>query len=584
MKSVFTLFLLFVFSFSFCQIIPTERVVDWSVAGVETDFDDPDIMLNVMNFGAIGDGVTDDSDAVISAIAALNGDPGIVFFPEGDFLIKSTISLHSGVIIRGVDSLSTKILIDFDGAATNVFQMYGAAAFSFIPVADGYYFNSDFIVAPENTNVIEGDYVEMVQDNGSWDVVPADWAENVVGQIIRITDVVDDTLFFEYPLRISFSEVLNPRIRKIIPIQNCAIENLKMIRLDEPVEGAGSNISISFAVNCRVSAVESFKSVGSHVAISNSSQIKISDSYFHHAFTYDGSGTRGYGVTLSMHSGECLIVDNIFEHLRHAMMVKTGSNGNVFSYNYSIDPYRSETINDFSGDISLHGHYAYANLFEGNIAQNIIIDHYWGPSGPLNTFFRNRAELYGFITTSADLQTSQMNIVGQEITNTDFLYGMYQIFGENHFEYGNYVKGDILPFYTNDLPDSSYYLIEKPDFWHIPQQWPSIGIPYEIGEGTNPAKERYFGFSTSVISFSDGCLLKIYPNPVKNYFILEGCSFKNILLKITALNGKCVFEKRLLSDVNSITINIADNITNGVYVLSLVSDSSCLSKKIVIQK
>lgn len=123
------------------------------------------------------------------------------------------------------------------------------------------------------------------------------------------------------------------------------------------------------------------------------------------------------------------------------MMVKTGTNGNVFGYNYSIDPYRSETIHDYSGDVSLHGHYAFANLFEGNLVQNIIIDHYWGPSGPLNTFFRNRAELYGFIITSSDNPTNQQNIAGLEITNTNFLYGMYTISGEDHFEYGNFVTG-----------------------------------------------------------------------------------------------------------------------------------------------
>ncbi|MBM4395981.1 MAG: hypothetical protein FJ087_09850 [Deltaproteobacteria bacterium] len=54
------------------------------------------------------------------------------------------------------------------------------------------------------------------------------------------------------------------------------------------------------------------------------------------------------------------------------MMVTTGANGNVFGYNYSRDPYRSETINDFSGDISVHGHWPFANLFEGNVVANVM--------------------------------------------------------------------------------------------------------------------------------------------------------------------------------------------------------------------
>jgi len=60
------------------------------------------------------------------------------------------------------------------------------------------------------------------------------------------------------------------------------------------------------------------------------------------------------------------------------MMVKTGSNGNIFSYNYSQEPTRSEPISDFSGDISLHGHYAFANLFEGN---KCGVHLWWNPLG-----------------------------------------------------------------------------------------------------------------------------------------------------------------------------------------------------------
>ena len=92
------------------------------------------------------------------------------------------------------------------------------------------------------------------------------------------------------------------------------------------------------AANCIISGVESDTSVGAHVSINTSLNILVDGCYFHDAFTYDGVGMRGYGVALSHHTSECLITNNIFKHLRHAMMIKTGSNGNVFSYNYSIEP------------------------------------------------------------------------------------------------------------------------------------------------------------------------------------------------------------------------------------------------------
>jgi hypothetical protein len=63
---------------------------------------------NVRDFGAVGDGQTDDTIAIRSAfayIASRNG--GTVSFPEGDYKVTSTIALPSGVIIQGTSAIQT---------------------------------------------------------------------------------------------------------------------------------------------------------------------------------------------------------------------------------------------------------------------------------------------------------------------------------------------------------------------------------------------------------------------------------------------------------------------------------------------
>jgi hypothetical protein len=198
-------------------------------------------------------------------------------------------------------------------------------------------------------------------------------------------------------------------------------------------------------------------------------------------------------VILNAHTGECLVTNNIFRYLRHAMMAKTGANGNVFSYNYSREVHRSEWPNSYGGDISLHGHFAFANLFEGNIVQNIIIDHYWGPSGPFNTFFRNRAEGYGIIFTAGNPTTSDsQHIVGNDVDYNGLFLGPYDITGTGHIEHGNNIDGTITPSGTGTLTDTSYYLEEEPIFWSISDPWPSLGIPNTLGVGSNPARDRWF--------------------------------------------------------------------------------------------
>src|SRR4029078_3990435 len=129
--------------------------------------------------------------------------------------------------------------------------------------------------------------------------------------------------------------------------------------------------------------------------IETSSHVEISGCYFHDSYLYDGASTHGYGIVVYTHACANKIEDNIFRMLRHAMICKQGANGNVFGYNYSRETNRSEAIADYAADICLHGHYAFANLYEGNIVQNLQIDQAWGPSGPYNTFFRNKVENYG---------------------------------------------------------------------------------------------------------------------------------------------------------------------------------------------
>ena len=306
---------------------------------------------------------------------------------------------------------------------------------------------------------------------------------------------------------------------------------------------------------------------------------------------------HGYGVALSKHTSECLITNNIFRYLRHAMMIKTGSNGNIFSYNYSIEPHRSEPIPDASGDISFHGHYAFSNLWEGNIVQNIIIDHYWGPSGPFNTLFRNRAELYGIIMTTSDLiETNSQNFVGNEVTNTEFLHGMYSLSGTNNFEFGNNILGEIIPTGTNNLPDQSYYLSNKPNFWIESLEWPSVGIPIELGAGTIPAEIRFNTGDVftvcpdSSISSVNNQLhelveINIWPNPAVSAINISFSYVKSSsLIQIINLVGDIVLEKKIQNNHENIIAIPVKNLMNGYYIVVIENVYFIKTEKLIISR
>ena len=578
------------------QTIPADQRVNWQQITKNYSYKTPVRAVSIMDYGGVADGKTDNSNALKQAVASFQNGAGTVLFPAGIYLFNNTVVLPDSIQLKGAGSDVTFLKFDLNKQPKNCISITGTAENHFVRLKGGYSFGSSKLLSDSASYFHAGDWVEILEDNGSWNTVPADWAKNSVGQIAKVRAVSGDTIILGNALRITYLDSLNPRLQRMEPVKNVAVSCLKIIRVDKPTEGGGYNIFMDYAVNSRLAGLESDTSSGSHVYISRSAQIRVEGNYFHHAFAYDGVSTHGYGVTLAHHSSGCLIVNNIFVHLRHAMMVKTGANGNAFAYNYSRDPFRSEGLSDLSGDISLHGHYPFANLFEGNIIQNIIIDHYWGPSGPLNTFFRNRAELWGIIMTQSDTTgTSEQNFVGNECTNTSFMYGRFALKGTDNFVYANNILGIIIPASSGELPDSSYYLSEKPDFWETDEPWPDIGLPNKLGTGNIPAKFRFENGGlltvcpeevTAVRKHPAGhAAWQIGPNPVRGKLYISAPSGDGsgaFRLRIFDMQGKLLSAKEY--EKRSIMVPMDNNWRSGIYLLEISSGKSRFLRKIILVK
>ncbi|MCB0664830.1 MAG: hypothetical protein KDC80_03365, partial [Saprospiraceae bacterium] len=208
--------------------------------------------------------------------------------------------------------------------------------------------------------------------------------------------------------------------------------------------------------------------------------------HFHHAFDYGGGG-KAYGVVLHGSASLCLVENNIFNHLRHSILLQSGANGNVISFNYSTDPFWTSFPNNIAGDIVCHGNYPFLNLFDHNIGQNIVVDNSHGANGPYNTFFRNRAELYGILMSATN--SPDQNFIGNEITGTGLGQGNYALMGSGHFEYGNSDNGAIVPGGTGDLADMSYFYSSPPEF--LAESLPLIGPPVSPNTKSIPARDRF---------------------------------------------------------------------------------------------
>ncbi len=479
------------------QIIPDERRVDWMAAGVRDTSTAGFHFIDLADAGFVGDGVTP-NDRVLDSLLAMDHQPGVIFrFPAGSFLFLRGIRLPSNHILRGTGAEHTRLIFDLGGSG-HAISVTGkqVAADTGVLSADAA-FGSRELTLLDAGSFRAGEWIYLSQRDD--DRVTSDWAIGSTGQILRIDSIDDSRITLGSPLRQAYVLARSPRVTRLAMEHTVGIECLSVERRDNTAPQQSSSIFFSRARDCWVRGIESERCTFAHITAEFSSNIAIRSSYFHDAFEYGGGG-RGYGVVLQFATGECRIEDNIFKHLRHSMLLQAGPNGNVFACNYSAEPYWTGTVtpSNAAGDMVLHGNYPYANLFEQNICQNIVIDNSHGPNGPYNTFFRNRAELYGLVFSASN--SPAQNLVGNEIPNTNLPYRLvnFSIQGGAHFLHGNNDKGRIVPEGSSDLADTSYSYSSAPAFLRG-AAWPGIGVPLLMGSGSIPARERFL--NNEIFSF-----------------------------------------------------------------------------------
>ncbi|MCL4708743.1 right-handed parallel beta-helix repeat-containing protein [bacterium] len=237
-----------------------------------------------------------------------------------------------------------------------------------------------------------------------------------------------------------------------------------------------------------------------------SSHVEISGSYFYNANDHGGN-SYGYGVVMGNSNTNCLIENNIFERLRHSMGIGTGSNCNVFTYNFSTDQYSIDYgVFHQAADLCLHGRYSFANLYEENLIEWIEADGKHGEHGPFNVFVRNKTYDY--------TESEWRNIKLQDAPHTSVLgcelwdendeaieiegtsaplafngYGIHNSVMRDH----EYFRGNPGARAEATNGDVSYYYSSTPDFMQG-MPFPSIG-PRATGYPTPsqdiPARARF---------------------------------------------------------------------------------------------
>ena len=503
----------------------------------------------------------------------------VIYFPPGNYVFNSSIHVASNTIIRGESPLTTKFIFDLGGANSPCFETPIWKWGDYTDVTNGASKDSKSITVADASSFIVGQWLEIEEDNNAdlmytssdWDVSYAQYAK---GQFVRVTAINNNTITLDRPLYETYNTNQHIRARKGELAENIGFENFSITR---PNTGDSYFFYLKNVANVWLRGIDGYRTNKAFVQTERAVNYEIRGCYFERSYDYGGGG-HGYGVSVGYHSCDGLIENNIFNRLRHHMIIAKGAAGNVFGYNYSFDRVQGSDTNNLNDgwippDISIHGHWSYMNLFEGNISQEIHSADFWGPSGRGTTFFRNRLEAAEGITI--DDASVDQNVVGNEL-----LLGGIDIDETvtGTFVHGNNLNGTITWSGTSQLLEDSYYLNEKPSWWNT-GQWPSIGPEFDINSGSNPAKDRRDN-GMKAIAYDAMCsitdtrktaasILHISPNPFESSFVITAATSDKVHVEVYSAKGQLM----LATDFYD-SISLGDSFDSGVYFVRIASENA----------
>lgn len=556
------------------QKLPAERASNWKSSVAQCRIKLPLKTVNFLSAGGNNQGGGNNDSLMDAILAAVRPDSGlIVFFPAGTYLFKSDIRLPSNTVLQGVNATSTVLKFNLGGSG-NAIEMSGKNRSNYSMLLFDAKRKDRKLVTKDSGIVKAGELLYLLDDDST--LVTSTWSFGSAGQVVKVDSVQGKTLILSSALRRDFLTSKRAKILRLIPVSNSGVEYLSIVREDASA-GQTSNVNMEYSTQCFLRCVESYNCNFAHVTISYSAYNTVEGSFFKDGFSY-GSGGKAYGAALQFAASDCYIHNNVFRHLRHAVLVQTGANGNVIGYNYAIEPFWTDVSlpSNSSGDLVLHGNYPYGNLFEGNIVQNIVIDNSHGINGPYNTFHRNRAELYGIYMNNG--AGSSVNLIANEVTGTGFLQGMFTLTGTDHFVFGNNVNGTIYNTGTTGETDTSLYGANPGEYYRQNAGWPPIGSIGKFNSRITESKARFQIAALTSCAFAQTLdlnnwsnegqnRLNAFPNPCADRISISGASTGDLLC-IRDQMGRILLQTRLTT---APWVNLTD-LPVGLYLLEIQQD------------
>jgi len=248
-------------------LIPVGSRINWKNAGLFQQVDVADNILNINDYPGSYD------QKILMALSDAQSYSGIkiIYFPPSNYNFYETITLsenYGNIILQGAGSNRT-ILTFHNNKCSHCIVVTGGDYSREQPIFSNLNKTGKIISNVSDTDGYnENDWIQIIENRNPEAYWERDGSNGYAecGQISYVTSVGSNTIQMADEASKSYNSSYSFYVRKMRPIFNVGIENLKIIRIkDGDGIGKGNSIFISNAINCWIRGVESHNAVGRHI-------------------------------------------------------------------------------------------------------------------------------------------------------------------------------------------------------------------------------------------------------------------------------------------------------------------------------